>query len=482
MSNPFVGTWTYRSFHNKPEPVQNFDEVRLAQAELVLEETGPNWLWGKLKFGNVSLDMNGVSAQVDRHWRLRMRGMGVSNTETAGWVYDYVGEMAAEWPTGDRQRPVIIGTVLRSLFHQPDRGADLSYSFVAVRKEPDPFLVPPLPAQVLDHFADRAHRLHHAVWHALRNSWHDLRNDQQVAIAELRWAPPRPARLSAPNGDILKPLVDDSGEDFLYFHREMVVMFRHLMAREGAPIVAWNTIPRPGAPGDAVPPAWPVPRNPAFERRIRALKTDEYYWSRMRWWDQQFKDPTYLSTLTLGEFGSLVEYSVHNDMHIRWSAPPRDPHTNALLPTGRPQNNTDEFWDNPKYDWLGDFYSSHVNPYFWRLHGWIDDRVTDWFQAHESKHPGQVEAHEKNGLAWYQTGGPWVAVEKPWVWPEHLLGEPGGHSPGRHGGNGTDPELRAKRIASLTAVLDVMLDRKPEPAVTAREVAEPSRISFIFGE
>ena len=24
-----------------------------------------------------------------------------------------------------------------------------------------------------------------------------------------------------------------------------------------------------------------------------------------------------------------------------------------------------------------------ANPVFWRLHGWIDDRINDWFAAHE---------------------------------------------------------------------------------------------------
>jgi hypothetical protein len=35
-------------------------------------------------------------------------------------------------------------------------------------------------------------------------------------------------------------------------------------------------------------------------------------------------------------------------------------------------------WDAPAYDWLGDTYSSHVNSVFWKLHGWIDDRITQW--------------------------------------------------------------------------------------------------------
>jgi len=35
-------------------------------------------------------------------------------------------------------------------------------------------------------------------------------------------------------------------------------------------------------------------------------------------------------------------------------------------------------WDDPRYNFLGDTYSSHVNPIFWKLHGWIDDRIENW--------------------------------------------------------------------------------------------------------
>jgi len=39
-------------------------------------------------------------------------------------------------------------------------------------------------------------------------------------------------------------------------------------------------------------------------------------------------------------------------------------------------------WDAPAYDYLGDTYSSHVNPIFWKLHGWIDNRIEDWKNEH----------------------------------------------------------------------------------------------------
>jgi hypothetical protein len=387
MTSPFIGTWTYRSFHNDPGyPLKSFDQIALAQAELVLAEAGPQWLAGTLNFPDGRfLEITGVSAIGNGRHQLRMRASGAKDSPTYGWVYDYVGTLAAEWRDGDRQVPAIVGTVTRSAYHEPNRRAGESFSFVAVRRLPAAPKVERLPQPALGHLADREHRLHHAVWHLLRNSWSSFEPDTQRAIDELGWKPPRPARRNTRRGDLKGPIVrNGSGEDFLFFHRQMMFLFRMLMEEAGEDVVPWETVPAPGEEGDEVPPAWAIPANKVLERRIAALKTDAHYWSRMRPSDLQFKDPTYLSTLTLGEFGSLIEFSIHGDMHYRWSGSPRDPRTNAIIPAGRPTFDVDPRWDDPKYDWLGDFYSSHVNPLFWRLHGWIDDRIADWCTATRS--------------------------------------------------------------------------------------------------
>ena len=38
-----------------------------------------------------------------------------------------------------------------------------------------------------------------------------------------------------------------------------------------------------------------------------------------------------------------------------------------------------------------DFYSSHVNPLFWGLHEWIDDRIDDWFKIYKRGTFGEVK-------------------------------------------------------------------------------------------
>lgn len=286
-----------------------------------------------------------------------------------------------------------------------------------------------------------------------------LTDEQKKRIRDLGWQPggkeERPATL---NG---APLMrNGSGEDFLFMHRGMIQEVNAKMKEAGKPLIAgWVTIPAPGhvvvepdykakppslpTPGNpdgfSVPPAWFDPTDETTNRRIALLKTDGHYWSRMRWWDREFKNAQYLSTLTLGELGSLIEFSVHNDMHMRWASVPRHPKTGEPIPSGRADGDIRDFWDDPTYDFLGEFYSSHVNPVFWRLHGWVDDRSNDWYQAHEAAHPGEVVKATVQKVNWYKKGK-WVHSNSPWPGPEH------DHGHGGHGGHQYDVEKMKKVV------------------------------------
>jgi hypothetical protein len=118
--------------------------------------------------------------------------------------------------------------------------------------------------------------------------------------------------------------------------------------------------------------------------------------------------------------GALIEWTIHNDMHMRWTSEPQDPITGAKVPSGRNALDLDPKWDDPKYDSLSEPYSSLANPVFWRLHGWVDDRIEDWFAAHESAHPGEVQRREYGGVNWFEQGK-WVLLDSPWSEPEQGL-------------------------------------------------------------
>ena len=436
------GAWTYRSFYNKESAIEKIEDILLAEGEMVFEAAAPGEIRGQLAFRSDQPDPNDPildlagSLESGSPATARFRGIGRQGTAADSWVYDYTGYLVPHWPGGKNQKLAIVGSVTRLKDHPGSGGAvrhagDV-FSFVAVHRDfPEARMVIPIEEPALSIVASRHHRLHHLLWHTLRNYWTNddaITPQMKVEINKLGWEPPRPV-LSL-TGD---PLVGNgSGEDFLFMHRQMVLEVNELLQKAGKPAIEpWSTIPAPGPVvvepdyssshpifstagnprGFSVPPAW-YPNDDTQFRRLVALKTPDFYWNRMRWWDRQYKDPAYLSTLTLGELGTLLEWTVHNDMHMRWASGPRDPRTDEPIP-GREDWDIGTTWDNPEYDHLGEQYSSHVNPVFWRLHGWVDARIEDWFAAHEAAHKGEVMRTTMMGTPWFSSDK-WVQVEMPW--------------------------------------------------------------------
>jgi hypothetical protein len=442
-SLPFpVGVWTYRSFYNRPDQAAKLGELLLAEGEMVFEAGDASSARGQLAFRSkvpkrtdARLELRG-SVEAGAPAVVRFRGIGDFATSAKGWVYDYVGYLVPEWPGGIGQQAAIVGSVTRAKAHPGVGGktepAGQVFSFIAVKQD---FLesrdVIPIPKSILEMLASRQHRLYHLVWHTVRNNWNDpdtIPGKIKPEIDKLHWAPPRPVLSAA--GDPLPG--NGSGEDFLFMHRQMLLAVNKGLA---TPIPRWATIPAPGLlviepdfsahpvhlppPGNPagynVPDAWVVPGDDVTTQRLASLKSAEFYWSRMLWWDRRYKDPAYLASLSLGELGTLLEWTVHNDMHMRWASIPRNPDDQTPLPSGRPDGDIHRMWDKPIYDHLGDQYSSHVNPVFWRLHGWVDDRIEDWFAARTVAHPDSLERIEVMGVPWFKGAG--VAVGMPWTGP-----------------------------------------------------------------
>ncbi|WP_273822568.1 PvdJ/PvdD/PvdP-like protein [Pseudomonas asplenii] len=282
-----------------------------------------------------------------------------------------------------------------------------------------------LSAPLLAWLVSPEHRLFHQLWHATRDKWHTLAEDKRDGLRGIGWQPgPRNKERDArgPRKDR-----NGSGIDFFFMHRHMLQAARAIQ-----PLPSWRRFPPPqpelerdrqgfvryfdNHDGWAVPPTWLAEDDDDYSQWVSDIKSSETYHSNFQVWESQYTDPRYLSKLTLGQFGSELELGLHDWLHMRWAAVPRDPSNDAPVPMAREFTDFAPRWFRPENDFLGDPFSSHVHPVFWLFHGWIDDRIEDWFRAHERFHPGQVTRLQVNGVPWFAPGR-WVEVDDPWLGP-----------------------------------------------------------------
>ncbi|MGW4103666.1 hypothetical protein [Streptomyces sp. NPDC004976] len=131
------------------------------------------------------------------------------------------------------------------------------------------------------------------------------------------------------------------------------------------------------------------------------------------------------------------------------------------MPEYRPggdEFNVDPKWDDSAYNWLGDTYSSHVNPLFWKLHGWVDARIDDWMAANNLQGPV-----------------PW-SFDPPWSGPE------GGPDHGHHAV--THLALRARPGSAEADALQARLSAMEATVEDLKRagVREPARFPVHYGE
>jgi hypothetical protein len=138
--NPFAGKWTYRSYHNRPDIVDQDAALALkmifGEGVITVENSDLKMFKGSFDMGGgFVLDMEGTV-----RWQtyvsptiFEISGKGRAGTPTEGWQYDYVGYLAWEWPNGIGQVPAIVGTVIRTKPHGASKAGYVA-SFVAIKQ------------------------------------------------------------------------------------------------------------------------------------------------------------------------------------------------------------------------------------------------------------------------------------------------------------------------------------------------------------
>ncbi|GAP46196.1 hypothetical protein [Streptomyces azureus] len=137
-----AGTYTYRSFLDRPEPVDDFNTLRFAQLELRLSVEPGGVVSGALVFPTdpgeepLAMDMTGKATNGPGvHFTLT--GRGQPDTPISDFHYEYEGIVLPRWPTGINQRQTLAGTVLRAANHGSGptlARAGQTASFLAVKR------------------------------------------------------------------------------------------------------------------------------------------------------------------------------------------------------------------------------------------------------------------------------------------------------------------------------------------------------------
>ena len=219
--------------------------------------------------------------------------------------------------------------------------------------------------------ADDQARAHHHLWHFTRNrlAWESLTDKERQQLEAQQWKAPRYQDASG------------AGLDFLGMHRHMIGMVNSSLAKASDPnwvsVKGWDPIPWAENDKD-----WPVPEWQdnapqwattqewaSFSQNARNMRSSEKV-QEMQQTAKILDDPSRLRQRTLDQLGSDIEWSIHSWMHIRWS--------------GKPARDREDSPD-PSNDWLFFPVSSHVNKIFWKLHGWIDERINKWEVAVDRK-------------------------------------------------------------------------------------------------
>ena len=121
--NPFVGSWSYRSFVNDPDLSKDSNVNQLLFGDGTLNITAPTpaklggTIGGSLApNANWLLNLRG-SIGYGSPGQVRFQGVGVVNGEE--WIYDYIGWLVPVWPnsTDLLERAAIVGSVVRTVPH-----------------------------------------------------------------------------------------------------------------------------------------------------------------------------------------------------------------------------------------------------------------------------------------------------------------------------------------------------------------------------
>lgn len=114
-----LGNWVYRSLRNNKILDTPFNDLRFGAGIIEFNISNDQISQSSLNMGgDYVLDLQGeIVRQNEAIYSLSWRGTGISNTPTAGWIYDYKAFIAPTWEEATDKTIVLVGTVMRTVPH-----------------------------------------------------------------------------------------------------------------------------------------------------------------------------------------------------------------------------------------------------------------------------------------------------------------------------------------------------------------------------
>lgn len=232
---------------------------------------------------------------------------------------------------------------------------------------PDPVKLDARDNKMAELMATPEVRAWHFLWHGIRNAWVDMSTAERQEVREKlgkEW-------------DLEQGGTGDrreSGEEFLHMHHKMLEALKNHLGDQMYD--AWTA---PPAPDDSKypMPGYVDPNTHGYYRSVSNQLAN--YHSRAT-------DLARVKSMTLSQYGLWLEEGLHNLMHNTWAHPTQwyysyEPTLQEIM------SDPDKYpmFAHPTNNSLVSTYTSHTNPTFYRLHGYIEARIQTWLDAHGYK-------------------------------------------------------------------------------------------------
>ena len=162
------------------------------------------------------------------------------------------------------------------------------------------------------------------------------------------------------------PKKEFSGEDFFYMHRLMIKMVQIELSAKGLPCIApWDELPLNDRKNSEL--------LSVYKRQL--LK---------------FRNPEYLSQISLNRLGVVIEPTLHLNLHNYYRG------LSICSKEAKAQGFCDDLVPND---------TSPLNKNFWKLHGLIDGLIGDWLKANNFN---EIAVDCGGRAQCYQWKGTWI--------------------------------------------------------------------------